>query len=346
MSLEVSFERRLGSFQMAVDFRTNGIPTGLLGASGSGKSMTLRTIAGIEKPDKGRIVLNGRVLFDSEKKINLPPQKRRVGYLFQNYALFPTMTAEANIGIGIRRKDRDKAARIRELVKAYHLEGLENHYPHQLSGGQQQRVALARMMAADPEVILLDEPFSALDAYLREQMLGDLLDMLSGFQGDVILVSHSRDDIYKCCSRLTVISGGHTILSGSTAEIFADPRYTEVCRLTGCKNISRARRINAHTLRAMDWECLLTTTAEVPEDIRAVGIRGHHILPAAGPGVNTIRTVRKRLVEGPFEYQFRMQNADGGQELWWLMDKASGGEYLRKTQQFLYLPPEALMLLK
>lgn len=161
MSLEVRIRRTLRDFSLETAFTTSDGVLGILGASGCGKSMTLRCIAGVETPDEGRIVLNGRVLFDSAAGVNLPPRQRRVGYLFQSYALFPHMTVEENIACALGwEKDRKKrAGTIASLVGRFRLEGLEKRYPGQLSGGQQQRVALARILAYEPEALLLDEPF-------------------------------------------------------------------------------------------------------------------------------------------------------------------------------------------
>ena len=170
MAIHVEIEKSFKGFSLKTAFDSKSSATGILGASGSGKSMTLRCIAGIEKPDKGKIIINGRTVFDSEKKINLKPQERRIGYLFQNYALFPTMTVKDNIKCGFRGEKGTQDAKVADFVKRYHLDGLENRYPSQLSGGQQQRVALARMMIGEPEAILLDEPFSALDGYLKDTL--------------------------------------------------------------------------------------------------------------------------------------------------------------------------------
>ena len=159
MSLRVEIEKRLGNFALQAEFETREQTLALLGASGCGKSVTLKCIAGIMTPDKGRIELDGQVLFDAEKGINLPPQKRRVGYLFQQYALFPNMTVVQNICCGIRARGAERERLVREQMRRFQLEGLEKSYPAQLSGGQQQRVALARILAGEPKAILLDEPF-------------------------------------------------------------------------------------------------------------------------------------------------------------------------------------------
>ena len=145
MAVSVDIEKKLHGFTLKVKLESDGSPMGILGASGSGKSMTLRCIAGIQTPDSGRIVVNDKVLFDSEKKINLKPQERKVGYLFQNYALFPTMTVEKNIACGYRGDKKHLKAKVADYIERYQLNGLEKRYPGQLSGGQQQRVALARI---------------------------------------------------------------------------------------------------------------------------------------------------------------------------------------------------------
>ena len=149
MALHVDIEKTLGSFHLKVKFEAGNHVLALLGASGCGKSMTLKCIAGIETPDRGRIVLDGTTLFDSEERVNLPPQRRRVGYLFQQYALFPNMTVAQNIACGVREK-KDARAQVEEMIWAMHLEGLEHKKPHQLSGGQQQRAALARILVNAP----------------------------------------------------------------------------------------------------------------------------------------------------------------------------------------------------
>ena len=246
MSLEVHIEKKLNGFTLRSDFTAGNTATAILGASGCGKSMTLRCIAGIVKPDKGRIVLDGRVLFDSEQHIDLPPQQRGVGLLFQNYALFPNMTVEQNILCGLK-AERDKAARKARcagMLRALRLEELASRRPAELSGGQQQRTALARILVGKPKILMLDEPFSALDSYLREEVEGEVGSLLAGFAGTALLVTHNRDEAYRLCRDMIVMDGGQVLRTGTTKEVFADPRSTAAARLTGCKNILPCTRVD------------------------------------------------------------------------------------------------------
>ena len=243
MAISVDIEKKLHGFTLKVKLESDGSPMGILGASGSGKSMTLRCIAGIQTPDSGRIVVNDKVLFDSEKKINLKPQERKVGYLFQNYALFPTMTVEKNIACGYRGDKKQLKAKVADYIERYQLNGLEKRYPGQLSGGQQQRVALARMMIGEPEIILLDEPFSALDGYLKDIMQRDMQNFLNEYTGDMILVTHSRDEAYKFCGHLTILDSGQALTTGETKKLFERPGILQAARLTGCKNFSTVQKM-------------------------------------------------------------------------------------------------------
>lgn len=197
--LEVNIYKKLTEFDLDVSFQNDDICLGLMGASGSGKSMTLKCIAGIETPDRGRIVVNGHVLFDSEKKINVPIQKRNVGYMFQSYALFPNMNVYENIACGLKaRKDKDVEEKVLKVMEQFHITELSSRYPKQLSGGQRQRVALARLMVYEPNVFLLDEPFSALDDDLKEELLRELKKQLQ-ISKPVIFVSHNKEEVRYLC---------------------------------------------------------------------------------------------------------------------------------------------------
>ena len=209
--LEVQIYKKLAEFDLDISFQVNDNILGLMGASGSGKSMTLKCIAGIETPDQGRIVLNNRVLFDSEKKINVPIQKRNVGYMFQSYALFPNMNVYENISVGLRaRKVKDVDIVVQKVMQQFRVFELASRYPKQLSGGQRQRVALARLMAYEPDVLLLDEPFSALDEDLKEDLLRELKSELQ-ISKPVIFVSHDKEEVNYLCDLNYKIKQGEII---------------------------------------------------------------------------------------------------------------------------------------
>lgn len=197
--LVVQIYKKLAEFDLDVSFQVEDNILGLMGASGSGKSMILKCIAGIETPDRGRIVLNNRVLFDSEKKINVPIQKRNVGYMFQSYALFPNMSVYENVSVGLKaRKIKDVDIVVRKVMRQFQISELASRYSKQLSGGQRQRVALARLMAYEPDVLLLDEPFSALDEDLKEDLLQELKSELQ-ISKPVIFVSHNKEEVNYLC---------------------------------------------------------------------------------------------------------------------------------------------------
>ncbi len=324
MSLSVRIKKGLGSFMLDVNFQADNGITCLLGASGCGKSMTLKCIAGIERPDEGYIELDGRVLYDSERGINLPPQARRVGYLFQNYALFPNMTVRQNILCGLNReKDRGvREDRLRDMLRMMQLEGLEERKPAQLSGGQQQRVALARILVNDPQILLLDEPFSALDSNLRDSLKVELRDLLKRFGREVLMVTHDRNEAYNMSREIAVMDGGRLLTVKPTKALFADPGSVQAAVLTGCKNIAKARRVDDHTVEVPDWGLRLETRQAVREDLCAVGVRAHYFNPAAPQNRFPVRLVEE--MEEPFEtilqFRFVSQKPDSP-PVWWRLSK-------------------------
>ncbi|RCJ28471.1 molybdenum ABC transporter permease subunit [Nostoc minutum NIES-26] len=278
--LLVDIEKILPSFHLKVAFAANEQPLGLLGGSGAGKSMILRCIAGIETPTKGRIVLNGRVLFDSQQGINIPSRDRHIGLLVQNYALFPNMTVVQNIAFGLPKQLSKLAIKqqIEAQLIAVQLSGLGDRYPHQLSGGQQQRVALARALASQPEVLLLDEPFSALDTHLRSQLEQQMVATLTSYQGITLFVTHNMEEAYRVCTNLLVMEQGKAIQYGSKNDIFERPATVSVAQLTGCKNFSGAVVKAVQEVEAVDWGCRLRVIQPIPDQLSSVGIRAHQLI--------------------------------------------------------------------
>ena len=280
--LYADIHKRIGEFELAVLIDSDASRIAILGASGSGKSMTLRSIAGIEDVDSGRIEVDGRVLFDSDKRVDLRPQKRNVGYMFQNYALFPTMTVMQNVMAGLRGRSEENKALASDMLRRFNMSGYENRLPGELSGGQQQRVALARIMVTEPELILLDEPFSALDGYLRDHMQVEMMEMLKDYHGQVVMVSHNRDELYRFSEELFVIKDGGVLRHDETRAVFRDPKKVDVARLTGCKNFSDAIVRDPHTIEAVKWGITLHLDQEIPEGIHHIGYRAHYFEPVWG----------------------------------------------------------------
>ncbi|MFN7413772.1 MAG: maltoporin [Anabaena sp. LE011-02] len=298
-SLVLDIQKRLDNFYLQVAFNTDNQPLGLLGSSGAGKSMILRCLAGIETPNKGRIILNGRVLFDSEKKINIPIHQRQIGFLFQNYALFPHMTVAQNITFGLPKYLNAKEEVEKQLI-AMQLQGFGDRYPHQLSGGQQQRVALARALASKPEALLLDEPFSALDTHLRSQLEQQVAEILDDYSGVTLFVTHNMEEAYRLCPNLLVLEQGKQAHHGSKYEIFQHPASVNVAQLTGCKNFSRANILSSQKIEAIDWGCTLEVRENIPSELSHVGIRAHHLIFTKDPQqVNTFPCYLVRTSETP-----------------------------------------------
>lgn len=342
MSLEVCIKKHFKDFSLDVAFTSDGGPLGILGVSGSGKSMTLKCIAGLETPDEGYIISGGQVLYDSKKKINIRPQKRRVGYLFQDYALFPHMTVAENIACAVEDKNARKQT-IEHLISRFELDGLAGRYPLQLSGGQQQRAALARILAYQPRALLLDEPFAALDSHLKEALQLDMIELLKEYDGDAVLVTHDRDEAYKLCENLLVLDDGAVSAMGGTHNMFQNPHSLVAARLTGCKNFSRAKKLSDTSLQAVDWGVTLAAAA-VPDDITHIGIRAHYFTPCAATAQNAIAVTHEKTVESPFEWNLLFRAAAGGEEaaIWWKVAKT---DEALQIPTHLAIAPESIHLL-
>lgn len=307
VSLDVDIEKAMGDFRLDVAFSAGDETLGFLGASGCGKSLTMRCIAGIEKPDAGHIVVNGTTFFDKapgrRARVDLSPQQRKTALLFQNYMLFPNMTAQQNVMAGME-KDMDAAARARiaeSQMRRFGLIGLEGRYPAQLSGGQQQRVALARMLAANPGILMLDEPFSALDAHLKSSLEQNLIGLFSEFEGTILYVSHDIDEAYRFCDRIAVVDAGHIDEIGPKDRVVHHPSSLAAVKLSGCKNTTAAVRTGDYEVFLPEWGIALHTAERVPHDVKWFGVRAFSLRRAARPGENVFRVRADRVSDSRFE---------------------------------------------
>ena len=303
MSLSLDIRKHFPSFDLDVSLEAGDAVLGLLGASGCGKSLTMRCIAGIETPDEGRIVVNDTVFFDSAAKVNLTPQQRKTALLFQNYMLFPNLTVRQNVGAGIGR-DVPAAGRDRlveqELVR-FDIAAFAKRYPAQLSGGQQQRVALARMLAARPGILMLDEPFSALDSHLKGVLEHSLHSLFSAYQGTIVYVSHDIDEALRFCDRIAVVEDGRVMEVQPGRELVRKPRSLAGIRLSGVKNAHECVRIDARTVHVPHWGVQLATHDEVPADVKALGVRAFFIQRASESGENVFRMRVDRVSDARFD---------------------------------------------
>ena len=307
MSLEVDIEKKFKGFHLQSQFTAGDETMGLLGASGCGKSLTMRSIAGIERPDAGKIVVNGTVFFDrapgKKARVDLTPQQRKTALLFQNYMLFPNLTVAQNVAAGIPKdvSPADRDAMVQAELKRFGLSGFEKRYPVQLSGGQQQRVALARMLAARPGILMLDEPFSALDAHLKSVLEQNLVSLFDAFRGTILYVSHDIDEALRFCDRIAVVESGHIMEMGTGDDLVNRPQSQAGIKLSGCKNATPAERVDARRVWLPKWGVAVETAAEVPEGVKCLGVRAFYLERADGPGRNCFRMRVDRVSDSRFE---------------------------------------------
>ena len=347
LSLFVDIEKSFPDFKLSVQLESENDVIALLGSSGCGKSLTLKCIAGIVKPDKGCIKINSKTVFDSASKTNVPPQKRHVGYLFQNYALFPTMTVWNNIFSVIKKPPKQRHVVVDEMIEKFQLDGIKYLYPQQISGGQQQRAALARILVSEPEILMLDEPFSALDTNLRWSVEQEISEVLSEFDGTTVFVSHNRDEVYRLCDRVAIMNNGSIESTGDKESIFDSPKTLAAASMTGCKNISAAEKRGEYKVYARDWDAELETTQPVPDNVQYVGVRAHHfrLTDLTSQGDNIFKCNIQKVIEEPFEYVFLFsfkENDDGTGILQFRISKDICEDGNLKEFS-LFVPPDKVM---
>jgi molybdate transport system ATP-binding protein len=356
--LEIKIKRNLPGFNLDVGFSVDNGILSIMGPSGSGKTMTLQCIAGLVRPDEGYIKLNDRVIFDSSSRINLPARVRKVGFVFQNYALFPHLSVKENIAYGIRdlfRQERDK--RVSELLSIMHIEKLRDHSPRQLSSGEQQRVALARALAPRPEVLLLDEPFSALDILHKEGLELELLSVQRSFKGSILFVTHDFSQGYSLGSRIAIYESGRIMQCDIKNKVVSSPANSTVARLMGLKNL-----LTGYVSKLNDSEVSVTVPGLIG-DIKStrnsdavlktgqpvtVGIRPENFRMVANGGENTFSGSIEQVVEGltSFNYSVRLNTKeDLGYFLFATMSKSDVISAQENQSCKLYVSPENVIIM-
>ena len=277
--IELRISKALELFSLQVDIKlSEGSSLALVGPSGCGKSMTLRIIAGLEQPDEGYIKVGDTVFYDSSERTFVPAYKRHVGFLFQNYALFPHLTVEQNIAFGLNHRPKlERQVKVHSIIERLRLKGLEKRYPQYISGGQQQRVALARTLVTDPELLLLDEPFSALDSQVKKKMEKEVIHVRDAFSGTMILVTHSLEEAFRLCNNIAVMDNGNIIQLGTQEEIIHQPANRTVARLTETENIFDGTVVERNGQTARLWveelQVHLTISNTLKQDDLSLGIR-------------------------------------------------------------------------
>lgn len=281
--LQVSITKRINNFVIRSSFTAGNEIFGILGPSGCGKSATLQCIAGLVTPDEGTIILNDKILFDSRQGINIAPRFRNIGYVFQHYALFPHLTVNQNIAYGIHHIEKKRRKQlVSDMIDKMHLGGLHDRYPHQLSGGQQQRVALARTLITEPELLLLDEPFSAVDNHVKQFLEQELLQIIQhSYSGTVLFVTHNIEEAYRLCKRIMIYSNGEIVQNGVKEEIIHRPANLTAAQITGCKNLLpfdtstvEGEHLIIHS-RGLKFH--ISNSVTYSNDVSIIGFRAHHV---------------------------------------------------------------------
>ena len=343
--LEVDIKKNLENFKLDAKFANEEGILGILGASGSGKSLTLKAIAGIIKPDYGKIILNGRVLFDKDKKINIPTKDRKVAYLFQDYALFPNMTVYENIKTGFRGKNKNFEKIINKKLEELHIDHIKNKRPDMISGGEKQRTALARILVNEPEVLLLDEPYSAIDGYLRWSIELEVRKIIEEYKIPTLFVSHDRDEIYRMCEDIVIMAKGKSESKKRTKELFHNPETMAAAELSGCKNFSEIEKIGENTYKAKAWN--IDLNLEKNHKKKFIGIRGHDVeISKNKKGKNSYEVEVLNEIEQTFNTCLIIRKKDGQGQMTVFLEKEKWKNLKNEKKLYFTLDEKNIMFLK
>lgn len=364
MKIDINIIKRLNNFnldiKLNINFDDDNRIVGLLGASGCGKSATLKCLCGIYDADYGNICVDGDVIFDKKSGINISAQNRKIGYLFQNYALFPHMNVLDNLLISLKLKDRlyikknykdmsnndEIIIKFRNYIKLLGIEDKLNIFPKKLSGGESQRVALARLLISNPRLIILDEPFSAIDSYMKEKLQVEFIRLIRKTGIPAIIVSHNREEVYRMCDYVNIINEGVIVEQGYTKDIFSYPVTKIGAIITGCKNVYELEFIDDKIYvkeldTYIDKERLLYFTNSDNIDIKKIkyiGIRAHDLsLSKTDDSVAVFKLNNAHILDDQFEDVIYANNI-------WFKCKKNIID-INNLPKELYVPYSKLMLL-
>lgn len=314
MSLAINARKNLGDFSLDIQLNTSSRRIGIIGSSGSGKSMTLRLISGLTTPDEGEIKVNETYFFNSRKSIDLPARNRKTGFLFQNYALFPNMTLEENILFPLDKKKKDTKDKVDALVEMLGLEQFMHRKPSQLSGGQCQRGALARALATEPDILMLDEPFSALDSHLRRRTMDRFVEYLKIYPGIILFVTHNMEEAYRFCDEIVVISKGRVNSHGKTESMFSNPPTRTAAKLAGYRNISPTAKAELGKTQLLRYGIDVKCTSE-PKPFGILPGRSLSLGKFEEP--DTYAAVIREVKESPFHVVLALEFKKGCHHVNW-----------------------------
>jgi ABC-type sulfate/molybdate transport systems ATPase subunit len=357
--LEIRIKRTLPGFNLDVNLTVNEEIVSILGPSGSGKTMALFCIAGLIRPDEGLITLNNRVLYSSKDQIFIAPRKRKIGFVFQNYALFPHLTVAENIAYGLSGQPTQTVAdKVAELLEVINIPALKDRYPVELSSGQQQRVALARALAPEPEALLLDEPFSALDTYRKERLEYELLSLYHYYRGDILFVTHDLDQGFKVGKKIAVFDNGNTVQCADKNTVISFPVNRTAARLAGFKNLVEGRVValssDAATVFIPEFDQQLTVNAPALMNFSKdqpviVGIRPEHLDIVDQPTGNAIPCHLDKLVKGVttlHSYYYAVNDQQKRYSLEYRYPKEQSMQPEKRTNPcYLYFDPHHLVIM-
>jgi molybdate transport system ATP-binding protein len=356
--LDVKIRRKLPGFSLDISFSINQEILSILGPSGSGKTMSLQCIAGIVRPDEGYIALNGKVLFDSNKGLNLSTQMRKIGFIFHNYALFPHLTVDENVAYGISHLPRIEVTRkVSRLLDSMNISGLGKRFPWQLSSGQQQRVAIARALAPDPELLLLDEPFSALDTVIKERLEFDLAALQRSYKGNMLFVTHDLAQGYKLGSKMAIYNSGSIVQFDHKDKVITAPATSVAARLVGFKNLYEGFIVETNEkysivkIGDLEQNIKVITQNGVKLNINQkviVGIRPENVRIVEHPGENTFPCTADQIVEGVSTTNFLLQINHGSiikHYIECILLKSDAPLVANNQTYYAHLPPERLVII-